>query len=32
MGKWSIKQNIGHLAEVDEIANRRIDEMVSGAA
>src|SRR5262245_6511122 len=29
-GKWSIKQNIGHLAEVDEIANRRIDEMVRG--
>jgi hypothetical protein len=29
-GKWSIKQNIGHLAEVDEIANRRIDEMKDG--
>lgn len=29
-GKWSVKQNIGHLAEVDEIANRRIDEMVAG--
>ncbi len=29
-GKWSIKQNIGHLAEVDEIANKRLDEMVSG--
>lgn len=29
-GKWSIKQNIGHLAEVDEIANKRIDEMVNG--
>ncbi len=27
-GKWSIKQNIGHLAEVDEVANRRIDEMI----
>lgn len=26
--KWSIKQNIGHLAEVDEIANKRMDEMV----
>ncbi len=26
-GKWSIKQHIGHLAEVDEIANKRIDEM-----
>jgi hypothetical protein len=29
-GKWSIKQNIGHLAEVDEIALKRIDEMVQG--
>ncbi len=28
--KWSVKQNIGHLAEVDEIALKRIDEMVSG--
>jgi hypothetical protein len=27
-GKWSVKQNIGHLAEVDEIAHRRIDEMI----
>jgi hypothetical protein len=31
-GKWSIKQNIGHLAEVDQIANKRIDEMISGVA
>ena len=30
--KWSVKQNIGHLAEVDEIANRRMDEMISGVA
>src|SRR5687767_7143670 len=29
-GKWSIKQHIGHLAEVDEIATRRIEEMVKG--
>jgi hypothetical protein len=29
-GKWSVKQNIGHLAEVDEIANKRMDEMVAG--
>jgi hypothetical protein len=29
-GKWSIKQNIAHLAEVDEIANKRVDEIVSG--
>lgn len=29
-GKWSVKQNIGHLAEVDEIANKRLDEMVAG--
>ena len=28
--KWSIKQNIGHLAEVDAIANKRMDEMVNG--
>lgn len=31
-GKWSIKQHIGHLAEVDEIANKRMGEMQSGAA
>jgi len=30
--KWSIKQNIGHLAEVDEISNKRIGEMISEAA
>lgn len=30
--KWSIKQNIGHLAEVDEVAGKRIDEMLMGAA
>ncbi|HMJ71355.1 MAG TPA: DinB family protein [Cyclobacteriaceae bacterium] len=30
-GKWSIKENIGHLAEIDVISNRRIDEMKSGA-
>jgi hypothetical protein len=29
-GKWSIKQNIGHLAEVDAIALLRIDEMIKG--
>lgn len=29
-GKWSVKQNIGHLAEVDEIAIKRIDEMIAG--
>jgi len=29
-GKWSIKQNIGHLAEVDQVGNKRIDEMTSG--
>lgn len=29
-GKWSIKQNIGHLAEVDEIATKRVHEMLSG--
>ncbi len=31
-GKWSVKETIGHLAEVDEINNRRIGEMLSGAA
>ena len=31
-GKWSIKENIGHLAEVDGIGNKRIDEMTSGVA
>lgn len=30
--KWSVKQNIGHLAEVDEINFRRIDEMLAGVA
>jgi DinB superfamily len=29
-GKWSVKENIGHLAEVDAIANKRISEMVAG--
>jgi hypothetical protein len=29
-GKWSIKQQIGHLAEVDQIANKRLDEMMAG--
>ena len=28
--KWSVKQNIGHLAEVDAIANKRIEEMIAG--
>jgi hypothetical protein len=28
--KWSVKENIGHLAEVDEIANKRIAEMLAG--
>jgi len=28
--KWSIKQHIGHLAEVDLVANKRIQEMVNG--
>ena len=30
--KWSVKQNIGHLAEVDEIAIKRIGEMVQGVS
>jgi len=28
--KWSVKQNIGHLAEVDEVANKRLEEMIMG--
>lgn len=28
--KWSVKENIGHLAEVDQIANKRIDEIITG--
>lgn len=28
--KWSIKQHIGHLAEVDQIALKRIEEMLAG--
>src|SRR6478609_11078911 len=31
-GKWSIKENIGHLAEVDEIGNKRMDAVTSGVA
>jgi hypothetical protein len=30
--KWSVKENIGHLAEVDEIALKRIDEMITGVS
>jgi hypothetical protein len=30
-GKWSVKQSIGHLAEVDEVASKRIDEIRNGA-
>lgn len=29
-GKWSVKQQIGHLAEVDEVANKRLDEIKNG--
>ena len=29
-GKWSVKQNIGHLAEVDEISLICIEEMLNG--
>lgn len=29
-GKWSIKENIGHLAEVDEIGTKRLEEMRQG--
>jgi hypothetical protein len=30
--KWSVKQNIGHLAEVDQVGFTRIDEMFAEAA
>lgn len=30
--KWSVKQHIGHLAEVDQVANKRIQEMVRGVS
>lgn len=30
--KWSVKQNIGHLAEVDVVNNRRIDQILAGEA
>lgn len=29
-GKWSVKQNIGHLGEVGEISIKRMDEMQQG--
>lgn len=29
-GKWSVKQNIGHLADVDLIVLKRIDEITRG--
>ncbi|HZY78510.1 MAG TPA: DinB family protein [Cyclobacteriaceae bacterium] len=29
-GKWSVKQNIGHLLEVDEVSVKRINEMLNG--
>jgi DinB superfamily len=29
-GKWSVKENIAHLAEVGRISDRRIEEMKSG--
>jgi hypothetical protein len=29
-GKWSVKQNIGHLGEVAEISIKRMDEMQRG--
>lgn len=31
-GKWSIKQHIGHLAEVDAVVLRRISEILSGVS
>ena len=31
-GKWSVKQTIGHLAEVDQVNNKRLDEIIAGVA
>ena len=31
-GVWSVKQNIGHLAEVEEISLKRIDEILNGVS
>lgn len=28
--KWSIKQNLGHLADIDKVTLKRIDEIVKG--
>jgi hypothetical protein len=28
--KWSIKQNVGHLAELEEVTLKRIDEILNG--
>ncbi|MEJ1238803.1 DinB family protein [Chryseolinea sp. T2] len=30
--KWSVKQNIGHLMDVDDISAKRVSEIISGAA
>ena len=31
-GKWSVKQNVGHLLEVDQISGKRIGEITNGSA
>ena len=31
-GKWSIKQHIGHLGEMDALSDRRVDEMIQGVS
>jgi len=31
-GKWSIKQHIGHLGEMDALSYRRVDEMIQGVS
>jgi len=31
-GKWSIKQHIGHLGEMDALSYKRIDEMILGVS
>jgi len=31
-GKWSIKQHIGHLGEMDALSYKRVDEMIQGVS
>jgi DinB superfamily len=31
-GKWSIKENIGHLAQVDQLNNGRVQDIIKGVS